>query len=248
MKKTLLALALSTLFAFSALAQDKRISGGIKASLSGNWIGALPKSTNEIVANKDNMQLGFMGGLWFRIRTPLPWLSIQPELTFSRQNGRYTYQFNPGGIPPTPSTQIEYSKAVSLNSLNFPISLGIKIPLGDALGIRVNLGGNLSGILSADQIFTQSSTNLASGQTAIQNSSEKSISDQVNRLQLGVHGGIGIDFANRVHLDITLQQNLTNLYSGYDSGVSPSQLDPTVVDQRNQKIIGWQATLGVRLF
>lgn len=229
--------------AFAQLDEDKVVQVGVKGVVSGSWIGNLPTSTQEIEANKDNMKIGFVGGVWIRLRMPITGLFIQPEINFSQQNGKYTYQFVPGGVqPPAGAATTEFGKQVSLNSLEVPLSVGFKMPFG----LKISAGGVLNSILSAKQNFQ---TYTASGGTStLVSTATEDITSQVKKLQLGLQGGLGVELFKRLNIDFRLQQNLTNIYQGYDSSSVPTNnVNPAQVDQQKQKMFSGQVSIGFRL-
>jgi len=247
MRKILLSFLLGAAVSTQVMAQGgKLLSIGIKGVVSGSWVGELPTSARDIKTNRENMQVGYVGGVWFRIKVPIAGFYIQPEINFSQQNGKYTYQFTPGGVqPPAGGAITEYGKKLSLNSLEFPLSLGYRIPLGP-IGFKISGGGVMNTILSAKQNF-QNYT-VTGGTSVLTSTTPQDITNQVKKLQLGFQGGIGFDFLNKLSVDVRLQQNLTNIYEGYATPTATNQIDPTQIDQQKQKIFSGQVIIGFRLY
>ncbi|TAE05063.1 MAG: hypothetical protein EAZ95_20140, partial [Bacteroidetes bacterium] len=74
------------------------------------------------------------------------------------------------------------------------------------------------------------------------------ITSQVKKLQLGLQGGLGVELFKRLNIDFRLQQNLTNIYQGYDaSSVPTNNVNPAQVDQQKQKMFSGQVSIGFRL-
>lgn len=249
MKKIFLSLLLGASLCAPAMAQldaDKMVQLGIRGVVNGTWIGNLPTSRADFNANRDNMKLGFSGGVWLRLRMPITGLFIQPELNIAQQNGGYSYNIvpnsnTPAGTPINPPTGSTFNdeRSLSLTNLEFPLSLGFRLNLGN-VGIRINAGGVLSGILSAKEIYTQRTT--TGTQQITELSQEQTIKDQVNAFQAGLQGGLGLDFGTRLSLDLRLQQNLTNLYDQTQSTITRSN-----VALSDQRVTTGQLVIGFRL-
>ncbi len=200
---------------------------GVKAVVNGSWIGNLPTSSSQIQASSESIKIGYVAGLWGRINI-VQGLFIQPELTISQTGGRYSYQFNPGiGNP------MNYTKNITLTNLEFPLSIGYTLPIGDDLGLRINGGGLIGTILNAKQQYETGIT-----------SSEQDIRNQVNTLQAALQGGIGLDFLERWSVDVRIQQNLTSLYEGYTPGQT---IDALKIDQKEQRVISLQLIVGFKI-
>jgi Outer membrane protein beta-barrel domain len=240
MKKIPCFFLLFLLLALSATAQkskrgnDKKLFNlGVKTVLNGSWMGNLPASTTDLKASSENIKLGYVIGFWGRINL-IQGLHIQPELTISQTGGKYSYQFSSGV-----GNALSYAKNITLTNLDIPLSLGYSLPIGDALGLRLNGGGVLSAILSAKQQYEVGSAA----------SLEQDIKSQVNTLQAAIQGGIGLDFLEKWSVDLRLQQNLTSLYEGLEA--SPTgivKLDPARIDQQQQRVINIQLIVGFKIF
>jgi hypothetical protein len=243
MQKLLFTFLLLT-FSFSLTqAQDeddeKFFNLGIKGVVNGSWLGNLPtdlQGVQSFSVDRENVKIGFVGGIWGRINLPIKGLYLQPELLISQNGGRYTYQFVPPQIP----TATDIKKNITLTNFEFPLSLGYRIPLGP-LGLRLNAGGALSTILSAKQKI-EATGSLAG---AIPNN-EQDIKNQLKSLQAALMGGLGLDFS-KLSLDFRLQQNLTELYEGYTLTNNPAT-DALQLDQKSQKVISGQIIIGFKLF
>ncbi len=208
--------------------QQQFFNLGVKAVVNGSWIGNLPTSSSQIQASSESIKIGYVAGLWGRINL-IQGLFIQPELTISQTGGKYSYQFNPGiGNP------INYTKNITLTNLEFPLSIGYTLPLGDDLGLRINGGGLIGTILNAKQQY----------ETGIISSEQEDIRNQVNTLQAALQGGIGLDFLERWSVDVRIQQNLTSLYEGYTPGQS---IDALKIDQKEQRVISLQLIVGFKI-
>lgn len=231
MKKFFNAIILCLIFASVSFAQRRGqqqfFNLGVKAVINGSWIGNLPTSTSQLQASSESIKIGYVAGLWGRINI-IEGLFIQPELTISQTGGKYSYQFNSGiGNP------LNYTKNITLTNLEFPLSIGYTLPIGDDLGLRINGGGLLGTILTAKQQY----------ETGVL-SSEQDIKNQVNTLQAALQGGIGVDFLERWSLDIRVQQNLTSLYEGYTPGQT---IDALKIDQEQQRVISVQLIVGFKI-
>lgn len=236
MKKLLLSFMLGASLCAPAIAQldpDKTVQFGLRGVVNGSWVGDLPKSVADVQANRDNMQLGYAGGVWLRLRVPVVGIYFQPELNITQQNGKYSYQINPNTPSPASSTN-----TLNLTNVEMPLSLGFRLKLGQ-IGLRLNAGGMLAGILNAKEVNTQSVT---AGGISTQISQTQSVKDQMNALQAGILGGVGLDLGSRLSLDLRLQQNLTNLYDQSEALVSSSPVP------QNQKVTNFQLVAGFRLF
>jgi hypothetical protein len=231
MKKISCAFVLFFVIHLSVSAQNSQMFNlGVKAVINGSWIGNLPTSTNDVKASSENLKLGYVVGFWGRINL-VGGLHIQPELTISQTGGSYTYQFNSGV-----GNTLTYAKNITLTNLDFPIALGYTLPLSDAVGLRLNAGGVLSTILSANQKYEVGSA------VAL----EQDIKGQVNAFQAALQGGIGLDFLEKWSVDIRIQQNLTSLYEGYTptTGQLP---DLSKIDQKEQRVISVQLIVGFKI-
>jgi hypothetical protein len=219
---------------------DKFFNLGVKGVVNGSWLGNLPtslQSASSYQVNREDIKIGFVGGVWARLNLPIRGLFLQPELLISQNGGKYTYQF----IPPQTQNLLDIAKNITLTNFEFPLSLGYKIPLG-GVGLRINAGGVLSTILSAKQKYEATSQNL--GQLAA--SGEQSIKSQINTLQAALQGGLGLDFS-KISLDFRLQQSLTDLYQGQTADLS-TPAGQLLADQQNQKLISGQIIIGFRIF
>ncbi len=249
MKKILFSFLLGACFYAPAQAQldeDKVLQLGIRAVVNGSWVGNLPTNNAQFNANKDNMKLGYSGGLWVRLRMPITGFFIQPELNIAQQNGGFSYQIVPNAntpagnavSPPVGST-FDDSRSLSLTNLEFPVSLGFKLNLGK-VGIRLNAGGVLSGILQAKEIYTQRIT--TGTQQSVTLSEQEDVKEQVNAFQAGLQGGLGLDFGTRLSLDLRLQQNLSNLYDQ-----APGSPTRNNIALSSQRVTTGQLVIGFRL-
>jgi hypothetical protein len=233
MKKIALSLLLLTTFATLLQAQDddKFFNLGVRATINGSWIGSLPQSTEDIEAQRDNLKVGYVVGIWGRINI-VKGFYLQPELAISQNGGKYTYTFTPPVFDPS-----TVSKNITLTNFEFPLSLGFKFPLGP-IGLRLSGGGILSTILSAKEKYDA----VLAGESVV---AEQDIKDKVNQLQTAVMGGIGLDLFDKLSIDVRLQQSLTELYESYNPVGNP---DPLKIDSKEQKVISGSITLGFKLF
>ncbi|MCU0444991.1 MAG: PorT family protein [Microscillaceae bacterium] len=220
---------------------DKFFNLGVKGVVNGSWLGNLPsnlQAAQNYQVNREDIKIGFVGGVWARLNLPIKGLFLQPELLISQNGGKYTYQF----IPPQTQNLLDIAKNVTLTNFEFPLSLGYRIPLGP-VGLRLNAGGVLSTILSAKQKYEATSNALG----AVTQTGEQDIKSQINTLQAALQGGLGLDFS-KLSLDFRLQQNLTDLYQNQGATDLTNLNGQLNASQQSQRVISGQIIIGFRIF
>lgn len=226
-------------------ANNKMFSLGIRGTINGSWIGELPQSRADVEnINRDDLKIGFVGGVWTQFKLPLGGLFIQPEITISQVGGTYSYQFNVEGGENT-ATLFQNAKNLTLTNLDFPLSLGYRFPLGP-IGLNLNVGGIFSTVLSAKEKYEQEGFNglIALGKER----GEQDIKDKINNFQAALQGGIGIDFS-RLNLNFNIQQNLTQVFENQTTtlNLTPEEL-ALEADRQKQRLLSAQISLGIRLY
>jgi hypothetical protein len=224
---------------------DKMFSLGVRGTINGSWIGELPTSTVEVEnINRDDLKIGFVGGVWTQFKV-LGGFYIQPEVTISQVGGSYSYKFNVDNGGQSPATLFENAKNITLTNLDFPLSLGYRLPLGP-IGLNLNIGGIFSTVLSAKETYQQESFN---GLVSLgREKAERDIKDKINNFQAALQGGIGLDFS-RIMLNFNIQQNLTQVYESQTDTInlSPEELS-LQADRQKQRLLSAQVSIGVRLY
>ena len=172
---------------------------GVKAGANGSFIRNI---TGEF--DSDGMRIGFVGGVWGRIKIPLIGLYVQPELVISQTGGKVTGPADAGqGAPAIAEI------TTKLTNWDAIILVGQRFGLGP-LALRLNLGPVFSNVISANQednIF-----------------GEQDIKEFVNNSQIGLQLGVGVDIS-KFNIDLRYQQNFTKLFEDAgDSRISALQL------------------------
>ncbi len=247
MKKVILISLLLFGFVGQSWAQNdnKMFSLGVRGTINGSWIGELPQNEQDVKdISRDDLKIGFVGGVWTKIQV-LGGLYIQPEVTISQVGGTYSYQYNVNSGGQNPATLYENAKNIRMTNLDFPLSLGYRLPLGP-IGLNLNIGGIFSTVLSAKEKYEQEGFN---GLVSIgKESAERDIKDKINGFQAALQGGIGLDFS-RILLNFNIQQNLTEVYESQTTNLnlSPEQLS-LEADRQKQRLLSAQISLGIRLY
>ena len=188
------------LVAYHTSAQDFPLFDiGVKAGVNGSFI--------RDFTNYDGMQIGFVGGIWGRVKLPLLGLYVQPELVFSQTGGKYTapFQIGPGDI-------IQSSFDTRLSNLDAVLLFGQRFGLGP-LALRLNLGPVFSTILSAKDEADVAGVTM-----------ETDLDDFVDKSQVGLQFGVGVDIS-KFNIDLRYQHNFSRLFElNQDPKISALQL------------------------
>ncbi|NJL13988.1 MAG: PorT family protein [Microscillaceae bacterium] len=230
---------------FGQNAERRFFSIGLRASLNASWIGELPASTQDLQnISREDLKIGYVGGIYTQLRLPLGGLYLQPEVAISQVGGKYRYSAivpNLAGI----DNVYENFKTLSLTNLDFPLLIGYRFALGP-IGLNLNLGGVFSAVLSAKETYEQEGFQGLVNLGRIE--AERNIKDQINNFQAALQGGIGLDFS-RFLVNISIQQNLTEVFESQTANLNltPSEL-ALVLDRETQRLLTAQITLGFRLY
>ena len=207
MKKTLITSCLLIICQLASAQDFPLFDIGVKAGANGSFMRNL---TGEF--DSDGMRLGFVGGIWGRVKIPLIGLYVQPELVISQTGGRVKGESDSvlGGL-------LSSTQKINLTNLDGVILIGQRFGLGP-LALRLNIGPVFSNVLSA-----KSKTEFA----GIDGEEEEDIKDGVNSSQIGLQLGVGVDIS-KINIDLRFQQNFTKLYDqdivNSDARISALQL------------------------
>ena len=175
---------------------------GVKAGANGSFV---RNFTSEL--DSDGMRIGFVGGVWGRVKIPFIGLYVQPELVISQTGGKFTGLFDTGlGAP------VQADFTTKLTNFDAIVLVGQRFGLGPA-AIRLNLGPVFSNVISA-KLKTE----------ALGESVEDDIKEDVKSSQIGLQLGVGVDIS-KINIDLRFQQNFTKLFEeGDDARISALQL------------------------
>ena len=197
------------LIAYHASAQETPIFDiGVKAGANGSFIRNI---TGDF--ESDGMKLGFVGGVWGRVKIPLIGLYVQPELVISQTGGKFESQGIDGN-----NNSILLETTANLTNLDAVVLIGQRFGLGP-LALRLNLGPVYSNVLSAK--FKNDSDAPGFEETT------QDLKEVISSPQFGLQLGVGVDIS-KFNIDLRFQQNFTKLYDqdlvNEDARISALQL------------------------
>ena len=174
---------------------------GLKAGVNGSFV---RNFTSEL--DSDGMRIGFVGGVWGRVKIPLIGLYVQPELVISQTGGKFSGLFDVGlGSP------IQSDLTAKLTNFDAIVLVGQRFGLGP-VALRLNVGPVFSNVLSA-KLKAE----------ALGESAEEDVKEDINSSQIGLQLGVGVDFS-KFNIDLRFQQNFTKLFDDDDARISALQL------------------------
>lgn len=201
----------------SVQAQDVPfIDFGPKIGVNYTWIRNLPSEFNF----EQDAQIGFVGGVFARIKIPLIGLYVQPEAVIAQQKAEFSFSDSFLG---------DVTAGIRYTNLDIPILIGQRFGFGP-LGIRANVGPVFSTVLSAKTDARVELNGMVQEQ-------EEDISDIVDSFSFGIQVGVGVDIS-KFNFDLRYQHTFSE---------AANLLEGIVLQDENQNFSNLQFTLGYKI-
>lgn len=161
-----------------------------------------------------------------------PKFAIQPELLYSMEGGKYSYELN--AMP----FYLKSSEEVKLSYLNLPIVAKYYV----AGGLSLEAGPQIGYLLKAESEYQ--STVTFDGET-FEDQGKVDIKDNLKSINYGLHLGLGYELKNHITFQFRYQLGLSNISEGTSQ---PTDEGDEFTEANSEKIKsqGFQFSIGYK--